>query len=235
MAQCFTVDPSIAPLQKTRLSPPPTAPGQPKSAFGLARGVDRLLKKLAVHDPAVLGHSQRVSRWATLLAAEIGLGQGQTRRLNLAARLHDVGKLTLPRSLLAKPGPLSPDEYQHIQEHPAAGEHLVARVLSDQEVLAAIRGHHERWDGRGYPDGLAGRQIPLLARILAVADGFDAMTSTRPYRAARSWAQALDILRQGAGTQYDSALVDAFLAVVPLAKKISSAPPTAASCMLWFV
>jgi HD-GYP domain-containing protein (c-di-GMP phosphodiesterase class II) len=215
----------------TRLPPPPVPPGHPEPATGLPDGADGLLRDLAAHDPSLAGHSQRVRRYAYLLAAALGLNRQETRRLAWAAQLHEVGKVVVPRSILMKPGPLTPAEHRRVREHPAAGERLAAACVGEPEVLAAIRSHHERFDGHGYPDGLAGRQIPHLARVLAVADGFDAMTSPRPYRAALSRPEALDELRRAAGTQYDGPVVEAFLALAGRAEKN---PPTRVGCVLWF-
>jgi HD-GYP domain-containing protein (c-di-GMP phosphodiesterase class II) len=144
----------------------------------------------------------------------LNLDTRQRKALRPAACLHDVGKLVVPAAILRKPESLTVREYRWIQAHPAAGERLLAgRVPAT--VLAAVRGHHERFDGTGYPDGLARDRIPLLARILAIADSYDAMISCRPYRAGLSPSQALDALRRCAGTQLDPELAHLFATVIP--------------------
>jgi len=134
--------------------------------------------------------------------------------LNLAAKLHDIGKVGLPESILNKPGRLTAEEFTLVRKHPVIGERVLAPIIGSRTVLAAIRGHHERYDGLGYPDNLRGGNIPLLARIVSVADSFDAMTSTRAYREARSRDEAVDILLKGAGTQFDPDLVPPFVEMV---------------------
>jgi HD-GYP domain-containing protein (c-di-GMP phosphodiesterase class II) len=154
-----------------------------------------------------------VGRYARWLADGVGLDarQRQRRRLALAARLHDVGKVAYPRRLLDKAGALAAGEYLWLQGHPVVGQRLLGASVSDAGLLAAVRGHHERYDGDGYPDGLRGARIPWLARILAVADCFDAMTARRPYRPALDPAAALDALRAAAGTQLDPEVVAVFV------------------------
>ncbi len=175
--------------------------------------ISRLLRLLWKHDPSTASHSLRVCRYALRLAKALGLDLRQRRALSLAAHLHDIGKLAVPKDLLQKPASLTPAEYGQLQEHPAKGERLLTRLISNPAILAAIRGHHERFDGSGYPDSLRGERIPLLARILAIADSFDAMTRTRTYRAALPGISALAILHLGAGTQFDPQLVEVFSAV----------------------
>ena len=181
-----------------------------------AGAIDSLVRSLEARHPSTKGHSLRVARYALCLAEALGLDRGQIRRLSLAARLHDIGKIGTPDGILNKPGPLTEAEYAAVRRHPVVGERILAPVVRDPAVLAAVRGHHERFDGAGYPDALKGSQIPLLARILAVADCFDALTSPRAYRGALPAARALGVLRQGAGTQFDPALVGAFLALWPV-------------------
>jgi HD-GYP domain-containing protein (c-di-GMP phosphodiesterase class II) len=174
----------------------------------------RLFRRLIRHDPESAGHALRVCRYSCLLGSSLDLSGRQRRRLCLAAWLHDVGKIYVPRIILQKSTPLSADEYLRVQEHPVLGEHLIAGLIHDPEVRSAVRSHHERWNGAGYPDGLSGTRIPLLARILAVADCFDAMTSPRPYRAALARAEVRDALRAAAGTQLDPAFVRVFRAAL---------------------
>jgi HD-GYP domain-containing protein (c-di-GMP phosphodiesterase class II) len=140
---------------------------------------------------------------------------GRTKkRLSLAAKLHDIGKVGLPEAILNKPSGLSAAEFAVVREHPVVGERILSPIIRDTAVLAAIRGHHERFDGTGYPDGLSGDRIPLLARVLAVADCFDALTSARAYRAAVPAATALTILAQEAGTHFDPDIALPFVAAM---------------------
>jgi HD-GYP domain-containing protein (c-di-GMP phosphodiesterase class II) len=128
--------------------------------------------------------------------------------------LHDIGKIGICDSILNKPGPLSIDEYETVKKHPSIGDSIVSELGLSPEERSIIRHHHERWDGAGYPDGLSGEQIPLLARVLSIADAFDAMTSKRAYRDAMSRDQALAELLKNRGKQFDPLALDAFLEVV---------------------
>jgi len=175
--------------------------------------VGRWLRLLQAHDPETVGHCWRVRRHALRLAVALGLGRGACRQLALAAVLHDVGKVEVPRAVLQKPGRLTAEESLRVQRHPAAGERLLAGDVQDPVVLAAIRHHHERHDGAGYPDRLRGERVPLLARVLALADCYDAMRSDRPYRPGLSRSAALAAVRQGAGTQFDPCLTAVFLSL----------------------
>jgi putative nucleotidyltransferase with HDIG domain len=196
----------------------PTAPrpypcGAGPQATDLEAVVGRWLRALRGHDPETVGHCWRVRRHALRLAAALGLGRGACRQLALAAVLHDVGKVELPQAVLQNPGRLTAEESLRVQRHPATGVRLLAADVRDPVVLAAVRHHHERHDGAGYPDRLRGERVPLLARVLALADCYDAMRSDRPYRPGLSRAAALAAVRQGAGTQFDPRLAAAFLAV----------------------
>jgi hypothetical protein len=160
------------------------------------------------------GHSERVSRGSVMIASEIGMRAERVEAIRFAGMLHDVGKLGVPTSVLQKNGALTDDEYAAIQLHPMRGLEIVREIGFLDEALAGIMHHHERIDGRGYPMGLAGDEIPEFARVLAVADAFDAMTSTRSYRGARSVPEAIAELRKWAGRQFDPAFVDAFVAAI---------------------
>ena len=153
----------------------------------------------------------RVAAYATGLGDEIGLSDEDLRLLAQAAMLRDIGKLGLPDALLNKPGALDEQEMRSVQRHPVLGEQIVSPLRSTAALLPIIRHHHERVDGNGYPDGLQGDQIPLGARIVAIADAYDAMTSLRPYRPAHSPARAIATLQAGAGRQWDGPLVDHFV------------------------
>ena len=165
---------------------------------------------LEARDSYTYGHSQRVTRHAERIARALGLSDADVARVRTAAALHDVGKLHTPREILNKPGRLTDEEFAVIRRHPGDGA-AMASGLGDPMIVAMIRHHHERLDGAGYPAGLAGDGIPLGARIIAVADTFDAMTSHRAYRRASSHKRALDVLRQEAGKQLDADAVAAFL------------------------
>jgi putative nucleotidyltransferase with HDIG domain len=164
--------------------------------------VERLLRILEGHHPATARHCRRVGCYSLVLAEALGLAADQRRVLWLAACLHDVGKLSLPAALLDRPGRLSAEERGRVRRHAELGERILARCGADGDLLRAVRHHHERCDGRGYPDGLAGTDIPLLARILAVTDCFDAMTQDRPYQAALALPEALAEVRREAGRQF---------------------------------
>ncbi len=170
------------------------------------------------------GSTARVTAYAQALGAALGLEDEALRLLGQAAVLRDVGKIGLPDELLKKPGNWSEQERARMQRHTVLGEQIVAPLRSTAALLPIIRHHHERVDGRGYPDGLVGDQIPLGARIVAIADAYNAMLSHRPYRPAMSSDRALQALRAGAGRQWDGALVDVF---VRWAGQQSTAPPAA--------
>jgi response regulator RpfG family c-di-GMP phosphodiesterase len=170
-----------------------------------------LADALEVKDPSTRGHSVRVSRYAVAIGRRLGLGARDLAQLELGGHLHDIGKIGVREAVLNKPGPLTDDEYAHIMTHPEIGWRLLAPLLADApQALHVVRSHHERFDGVGVPDGLAGEAVPLEARIAAVADSFDAMTSQRPYRSGLTIEAARAELRRCAGTQYDPRVVEAF-------------------------
>lgn len=172
--------------------------------------LEKLSAALEARDAYTHGHSKRVTRHSERVARELGLPQELVAKVRIAAAVHDVGKIKTPRELLTKPGRLDDSEFEIIKHHPVDGAAMV-RDLGDAEITAIVRHHHERLDGAGYPDRLAGDDIPLGARIIAVADTFDAMTSSRPYRAACRHKKALDVLEKEAGAQLDPAAVAAFM------------------------
>ncbi len=159
-------------------------------------------------------HILRVQRYAVAIARQMGLVDEELESVSTGSLLHDIGKLGVPENILLKPGPLTPDEFAQIKKHPQIGAAILAPVEFPGSVLAVVKSHHERWDGRGYPDGLRGEDIPLTARILAVADVFDALTSDRAYRTAWTQTQALEEIRRGRGVHFDPSVVDAFMHVV---------------------
>jgi HD-GYP domain-containing protein (c-di-GMP phosphodiesterase class II) len=136
------------------------------------------------------------------------------KRLSLAATLHDIGKIGLAEGILNKPSRLSDFEFNLVKQHPVVGERILRPIIHNREILSAIRGHHERFDGRGYPDQLRGEQIPFLARMITVVDSYDALTSSRAYRGALSEEEAMEILNHGIGTQFDPHLAPAFIRMV---------------------
>lgn len=171
--------------------------------------LERVTRVLQARDAYTHGHSQRVARHAVKIARALRLPAEQVAKIRAAAAVHDVGKLYTPQAILNNPGRLSDEEFEIVKRHAADGADMVGPA-GDNEITAMVRHHHERLSGRGYPDGLAGEQIPLGARVIAVADSFDAITSTRPYRKASSHKTALDILQSEAGNELDADVVAAF-------------------------
>ena len=175
----------------------------------------RILQKLAsaleAADPYTHGHTRRVARHSYMIARAMKLPREEVELIRTAAAVHDVGKIYVPHAVLMKPGKLTDDEYAAMKEHAAKGAQLVSEV-GNARLTALVRHHHERLDGRGYPDGRAEDEIPLGARIIAVVDTFDAITSTRSYRSAMRHKNAIEILKKESGSQLDPAVVKAFLA-----------------------
>jgi len=184
----------------------------------LERGYLDTIRALAsaidAKDPYTRGHSERVSRLAVEIGRELRLQDDVLRALEFGGILHDVGKIGIPEQVLLKPARLTPEEYAVVKSHALIGAEIVEGVEFLQAARPAIRHHHERWDGQGYPDGLAGEDIPLIARILNAADTWDACTSERPYHRAASEPEAISMLASGRGAQLDPAVHDAFLRVV---------------------
>ena len=166
---------------------------------------------IEARDPYTRGHSARVARMAQAVGIRLGCDETRLGLLRLCGALHDVGKLFVPETVLNKPGPLTPEELAEVRAHPEAGARMVALDRSLRPALPGVLYHHERWDGGGYPTGRAGTEIPFEARILAVADCFDAMTSDRPYRAALPAEQAIDEVDRCRGSQFDSDVALVFL------------------------
>lgn len=176
--------------------------------FGVVRS---LTSAIDARDPYTRGHSERVARIAVQLGRQMGLSSREKSNLYLAGLLHDVGKIGIQDHVLKKPGALTGDEYKHIMSHVEIGVSIVQEIRALRHLLPAIKHHHERYDGGGYPNGSKGAEIPLQARILSVADGFDAMSHDRAYRARRSPAEVQRILREESGRQWDPAVVSAAL------------------------
>ena len=197
------------------------------TVFGVFEG---LLVSVDTKDHYTRSHSEDVTGHALFLAEALGLSDEERRLLRLAGLLHDIGKIGIPDGILRKPAPLTAEEYDIVKQHVALGDAIVGAVPQLAEVRAGVRHHHERWDGGGYLDGLQGDAIPHLARILAVADAFSAMTTTRPYRKALSRDEALARVAQAAGTQLDPQLAMTFVATMrqAMADEKANAPTTAA-------
>ena len=174
-----------------------------------------LIAAVEARDRYTDGHSARVSQMAVLTGEAMHLPGAALRGLERAGLIHDVGKLTVPDAILRKPGRLTPEEYEVVKQSPLRGNEVIGRMASLREELPGVLHHHEWYDGSGYPHGLRGGDIPLAARILAVADVYDALTSERSYRGALSEDEALAHLRQMAGTQFDPAVVEAFVRIEP--------------------
>jgi HD-GYP domain-containing protein (c-di-GMP phosphodiesterase class II) len=165
-----------------------------------------LANALEAKDPYTRGHSERVARLARRIALEAGLERAAAETIAQAGLLHDLGKIGVPEGVLRKPGPLSEDEWEILRRHPVTSAQIVAPLEFFDEGAVIVRHHHERWDGSGYPDGLRGEGIPLGARIVAVADVYDALTSDRPYRPRLSHGEALERLLTEAGRTLDERL-----------------------------
>ncbi|MGB9885862.1 MAG: HD-GYP domain-containing protein [Moorellales bacterium] len=183
-------------------------------ALHLMRAIRSILLSINARDRYTYGHSQRTTRYAEALSRRLGLAPERVRLVKRAALLHDVGKVNIDKEILIKSKPLSAEEREIIRRHALMSAQIIEPVKELARVIPIVEQHHERYDGKGYPRGLAGEEISLEARILAIADAYDAMRSPRPYREALSFAEAVAELRRGAGTQFDPHLVEAFIEVI---------------------
>ena len=165
-------------------------------------------------DTYTRGHSDRVSEYSVLIGEKLGLGEDDIKRLRVGGLFHDVGKIGVPDSILQKDGKLSDDEYSEIKNHPTIGAHILSTATIFQDIIPIVKHHHERYDGRGYPGQLKGEEIPYLARIAAVADAFDAMTSRRVYRDSLPIDVVTQEIEKNKGTQFDPNIADAFLDIL---------------------
>jgi HD-GYP domain-containing protein (c-di-GMP phosphodiesterase class II) len=172
-----------------------------------------LARSLAARDPYTASHGEAVTRLACCLATHIGMPQETIEAVRAYGPLHDLGKIGIPDSVLSKQGPLTYEEYEMVRQHTVIGESIIAPLEPGSDALAMMRSHHERWDGGGYPDGVAGEQIPLPARVMAVADAFHAIVSHRSYRGGAIPFQAIQELKSGAGSQFDPVMVDELVAL----------------------
>lgn len=186
--------------------------------IGFLRGAHALVNSLETKDPYTQEHSKKVAHIATTMASRIpGMDRFKLREIRLGALLHDIGKIGVPLTILHKNGPLTDEEWEVVKLHPIWGERIVQPIArSLPEVARIVRSEHERWDGRGYPDGLKAEAIPVGARLVMIADTYDAICSTRPYRKALSKQQALECIRDGAGSQFDPGMIPVFKEVLPL-------------------
>jgi HD-GYP domain-containing protein (c-di-GMP phosphodiesterase class II) len=184
-----------------------------KQLKGIVKGV---IATLELKDPYTRGHSERVANYSLMFAEKVGgFSKQELKSFYYSCLLHDIGKVHIPDQILMKPGKLTKEEYEIIKLHPSVGAEAVKNVEGLGDSISVIRSHHERWDGKGYPDQLKGEDTPLLARITAVADAFDAMTSSRSYRAALPVEEAYQRILEGEGSQFDPMLVQEFKKIYP--------------------
>ncbi|CUH94635.1 hypothetical protein P22_0701 [Propionispora sp. 2/2-37] len=171
--------------------------------------VEALALALEAKSSYTCGHSERVADLSLLLAKTMGFSREEQMKIHIGAHLHDIGKIGIPDVILNKQGKLAPEEFVRMRKHTVIGDSIVGHIQAFREIADIVRYHHERSDGKGYPDGLEGEKIPLAARIVAVADSFDAMTTVRTYRQAVTLQEALDEIERCRGTQFDPGVVDA--------------------------
>jgi len=190
------------------------------------KAVEEIVVILEQRDPHMADHARKVQRYASLIAGEMELPERVIQRIQIAAMLHDIGMLAMPDAVLLCPGGLNEQQVQTMRKHTLMGVRIMEGMEFLEQEIPAVRYHHERWDGRGYPEGIAGSAIPLTARILAVADAFDAMTSPRTFRSAKTRVEAIQELKASVGRQFDSAVVDAFLAVAGRMGEDLMGPPS---------
>jgi len=178
------------------------------------RAMERMADEVDRRDPYTYQHSQRVAIYAHAIARKLGCSSSEIEVLELAAKVHDIGKIRIPDSILLKPGRLSSDERRVMETHPKLGVEILAQFSEYGKVVDLVLTHHERYDGAGYPNAAVGRRLLLIAQVIPVADSLDAMTTARAYRGARPWATAMEELRRGAGSQWNPLVVEAALAVL---------------------
>ncbi len=208
---------SLRGLSLSSASPITSLPGfvRPSSCFSVEDTLATVTAALQRHDTCTLAHSQRVIHYARMLGLELGLSGDARRSLELGVFLHDLGKLRIPDYILQKPTTLTPTEWVIMRQHPVLGHHMLSEVPWIGSAAGIVLLHHERWDGRGYPFGLQGEEIPLGARICAVIDMLDALTSERPYRRPVGFDQACAYVASLRGTHFDPHVVDAFQTIAP--------------------
>ena len=192
---------------------------------GFLTSIQALMGALEARDLYTRGHSERVRAWTIRICRQLGISESQIENISLGACLHDIGKVGIRDAILEKAGPLSTEEWQIMRSHSIVGVEILSPIQMLQPILPIIRGHHERWDGKGYPDGIQGQSIPLGSRVIAVADTYDALVTDRPYRKGFSRGKAREILKMGSGAQWDAEIVDALLFVQTRSRTISQLPP----------
>nr|MDA3793183.1 HD domain-containing protein [Elusimicrobiota bacterium] len=173
-----------------------------------------LANAVEAKDPYTRGHSERVGLYSKKIAEAVGFSEEKAEDMYWAGILHDIGKLSIPLDILTKPGKLTDEEYEKIKEHPGVSYRICKDLRTLSRVLPAIKHHHERWDGDGYPDGLEKKDIPAEARIMAVVDAYDAMTSDRSYRSAMPKEKAINILKEGKDKQWQGTVVDTLIEII---------------------
>ena len=173
-----------------------------------------MVNALDAKSPWTKGHSERVAKYAEQVAKELGLEEGKIKNLQLACLLHDIGKIGTYDHLLDKAGKLTDEEFDIVKKHPAQGAAILKEIKQLKDIIPLIKHHHERIDGKGYPDGIKGEEIPFCARILHVADSFDSMTADRPYRPSPGREYAISELKRCSSTRFDPLVVEAFLRVL---------------------
>jgi putative nucleotidyltransferase with HDIG domain len=210
---------SAKPVTRTRAA---DSPSEREPAADLSQPlIEALARAMAARDEATHEHAQRVQQYAAALAREAGISDApMLHAIDVAALLHDIGKLGIPDRVLHKPGPLEQDEYNLVKQHVTIGADILS-ALCPGPLALLVRHHHENWDGTGYPDGLRGADIPIGARVLSIVDCYDALTSDRPYRGALSHACALAMIGERRGSMYDPDIVDSFVRII---QRVASAP-----------
>jgi putative nucleotidyltransferase with HDIG domain len=202
-----------------------------KERIGMRRDAMRALERMAEEvdrrDPYTFNHSQRVATYAHAIAREMGFANPEVELIRLAAKVHDIGKIRIADSILLKPGGLTAEERRVMETHPRLGFDILRPFSDFAKVLDLVLTHHERYDGLGYPNGIVGRRLLLIAQVIPVADSLDAMTTARAYRAARSWDAALDELRRGSGTQWNPQVVEAALEILGRPERTGARQPVA--------
>ncbi|HKV89074.1 MAG TPA: HD domain-containing phosphohydrolase [Candidatus Dormibacteraeota bacterium] len=192
------------------------------------RAMERMAEEVDRRDPYTYQHSQRVAIYSHAIGRQLRFSAAEIELVELAAKVHDIGKIRIPDAILLKPAKLTNDERRVMETHPRLGCDILSQFSEYGKVLELVLAHHERYDGRGYPNGTIGRRLPLIAQVIPVADSLDAMTTARAYRGARSWEKAMEELRRGAGTQWNAKVVDAALVALFGEEPQPAAPRTAA-------
>src|SRR5438034_46679 len=195
------------------------------------RAMERMADEVDRRDPYTFNHSQRVAIYTHAISRKLRFSASEIEMLVLAAKVHDIGKIRVPDTILLKPASLTPGERRVMETHPRLGYDILRPFSEYSKVLDLVLSHHERYDGRGYPNGTVGRRLLLIAQVIPVADSLDAMTTARAYRGAKPWSSAMDELRRGAGTQWNPQVVAAALSVLSQEQPASSPLPNVAAAL----